>query len=206
VAPYNYVVRPLAHFIRTNWLPTVLSFIFFVSLGVLIIKGTPWMLTIPIVVGLGTALIGIIAYNLSTWWSNRSIDNGAITHAKMHDPSCLRNSCMNLYNPENKVTLALTCKEFDTYHRVIGLLNKKEYMVPCESSIVLTEPSSSEFLGESCIPDPNKNILINPVKAKAVLIKKVLNLEQQLGMSNQFELAKAVEHEYKQYHLGKQFC
>lgn len=207
LVPFNYVVRPFAHFIMANLLPVLLGIIFLVSFSIFITMASPWTLTIPILAGIGTALIGSSAYYFDTWWNNSSGEKGAKTYAKMHDPSLLRNVSMNLYNPENKITMALTSKDISTYHKVIGLLNKEDCVSPNESALLLTEPGVNEILvGNDGIPDINKNVLIHPVKAKALLIKNVLTLERQLGTDNQIELVKAVEQEYKQYSLGKQTC
>ena len=204
MVPFNYVIRPALYFVAQHWLSFTLAFISLIAIGVLIITGVVPLFGTLAAVAL-SSLAGT-AYMVHRFFSDSIEDVEGRKNAKLHDPSLPRNPTMDIYNSDNKITVELTYQEINTYYKVMRCLVKQKNFLPEseKKSHAVNGLSKKELLIESQKPE-NKEVVvaIETTKAKAVHIKHVLTLVNQLGIENEHDLKKALQQDYSQYSIGK---
>ncbi|CEG56191.1 hypothetical protein [Legionella fallonii] len=209
IIPYNYVIRPFAYFVTKHWAACTLAFFSFIGLGVLAVLAVTGTLPLAALLGalaVATVAGGIfIASKLGNTYSQETKEQD-INFASLHDPSLPRNPSMDIYNKDNTMEVELTYKDINTYYKVIrGLVKEKDFIPNDNSSKQLIQGlSKKEVLLASEQPEnQDKIVRITTTKAKAVHIRHVLTLVEQLGIENAHALKQAAEHDYKTYSIGK---
>jgi hypothetical protein len=204
IVPFNYVVRPFLYFAVQQWSTVVLASVALLVMGVLIAIGA-----IPIISSLAAlaagALIGV-AYMVHQFFTDSYDNEDDDNHAKLHDPSLPRNSTMDIYNSDSKISVNLTYQEINTYYKVMRCLVKEKNFLPegDKKSHAVNGLSKKDLLIASENPE-NKGVVVTleTTKAKAVHMKHVLTLVNQLGIENKQELKKALQQDYSHYSIGK---
>lgn len=202
LVPYHYVVRPVLYFIAQHWMSFAIGLVALIGMGVLIVTGI-----LPLFMALGilaaSSLVGSV-YALHRFLGTPDVENNQ--YAKLHDPSLPRNQVMDIYNSDNKISVEISYREINTYYRVMRCLGKGKSFLPEteKQAKAVTGVSKKELLLASLKPE-NNDVIINlqTTKAKAVHIRHVLTLVNQIGIENTQKLKEAVEQDYRQYSIGK---
>ncbi|BCA94789.1 hypothetical protein TUM19329_11500 [Legionella antarctica] len=207
IIPYNYLIRPVFYFILRHWIAFTLGLVSLTGIGLMIGLTGLGVLPLLVLVGAVSALAVVVCVSvLNHFFSSSSAENGDYQFAKLHDPALSRNPSMDIYNPDNQIEVKLTYKELNTYYNVTRCLVKQKNFLPEEKPQAesVDEISKRELLLASQQPENNdKVICMTTVKAKAVHIRQVLTLVNQIGMDNESELKEALEQDYKLYNVGK---
>ncbi|WP_284498264.1 hypothetical protein [Legionella maioricensis] len=207
IIPYNYLIRPALYFILRHWLAFTLGFLFSAGVSAFIGLSVSGILPLFTLMGTFSALtIMTTMYVLCNFFTASSTEQNEYQLARLHDPTLSRNPSMDIYNPDNQIEVALTYKEINTYYQVMRCLVKQKKFLPDEEQQAESEHclSKKELLLASQNPENNdKVVYMTKTKAKAIHIRHVLTLINQIGMENKQELQQTLEQDYRQYSIGK---
>ncbi len=207
IIPYNYLIRPAAYFILRHWLAFTLGFLSLTGIGVMIgLTASGILPLLALMITFSALAVAGCVWVLHHFFADSSVGKPDYPFARLHDPTLSRNPSMDIYNPDNQIEVEFTYKEINTYYQVMRCLVKQKNFLPEEEPQAESEDSISKraLLLASQEPENNdKVVCMTTTKAKAVHIRHVLTLINQIGMENEQELKEALEQDYRQYNIGK---
>lgn len=208
IIPYNYVVRPFFYFVANNWQACALAFLSLVGLGIMAALTVSGILPLAALVGGGIVSMiaaGIYVVPKLGHFFFQEVNEPGVSFASLHDPSLPRNPSMDIYNKGNTMEVELTYKDVNTYYKVMRCLVKQKDFLPNDESKQFDQDLSKKELLLASEQHENQDqvVRLTTTKAKAMHIRHVLTLVDQLGVENTQALKDAVEKEYKAYCIGK---
>lgn len=205
--PYSFLFRPSVYFLYEYLDKKSILLSSGVALGVLVLLSC--LSVAPLYLFVGALIAGLLSYGFMTLckkMNNQDAKESKSGIATIHDPKLPRNPELDVYNPDNAIDVEFTQGQMNTYYSVMRSLVKQKEVIPTVDKPYKhnQELTKRELLLASQNPaNWNKNIKMCMSKAKIINIKRVLDLEQKIGMNNKEELKEAVENEYLHYCLGK---